>query len=214
MTFNPGTKQWAEAALTVSPRGEASKFVVYDPRTDAIIRFYYNGARGLTSQVIDLTTGQTAETVHRGDANGKRVNDARLGQEYAGIDVEGRRVWLIEPVHGRLYRYDIDLRRLAYEADTPVKNPTGGSHWPWDSAMPVWDLVNRVLLWPHIPSYSRPTVTLFIYYPDRRAWEQDAPAQVDGRPITGNVAVFDPVQNALLVMGRGSDRVFLYRYGP
>jgi len=215
MTFDPGTREWTEAPFRAGPSGEATKFAVYDPVTDSIIRFYYHGGSGMTSQVIALPGGSVKDTRQAGSANGKPLGNARLGEEYAAIDVEGRRVWLIEPVQGRLYRYGIDSKAMVYEADTPASNPTGGDYWPWDCAMPVWDSVNRVLLWPHIPNFSRPVVTLHIYDPKLRTWETAPPAMANGEPVRGNAAVFDPVNNVLVMTGR-SPYVYLYRYreGP
>jgi hypothetical protein len=81
--------------------------------------------------------------------------------------------------------------------------------------MPVWDTVSRVLLWPYYADGEAAVVTLYAYHPDGRGWERLPGALPDGRPVQGRHAVFDPAQNALLVMGpkTGSAPVFLFRYG-
>jgi hypothetical protein len=217
MIFDPRTRKWSLAPFTVQPVGERSKFAVYDPQTDSAIRFYFDGGRGLTSQTINLATGEVSLTVQRGAANGERINNARVGEEYLAIDVPGRHVWVIEPVQGRLYRYDIDTRTLRYEADTPVKNVKAKgpeAYWPWDCAMPIWDPVDQALLWPHIPNFSQPDITLYAYHPDTKTWTQLPSTDRDGNTVRGNVAVFDPVRRALVVMGR-SHHVYVYTYtGP
>jgi hypothetical protein len=67
---------------------------------------------------------------------------------------------------------------------------------------------------------SRPK--LLIYHPDTNSWETEASTRGDGHEVRGNAAVFDPVNNALLVMGGLTDggdvdpsvtHFFLYRYG-
>ena len=88
--------------------------------------------------------------------------------------------------------------------------------------MPVFDSVNNVLLYPYINSLADSRPTLLIYHPDTDTWETDSMYQPDGREVRGNSAVFDPIHNALIVIG-GLDLngdidptvtyFFLYRYG-
>jgi hypothetical protein len=79
-----------------------------------------------------------------------------------------------------------------------------------------------VLLWPQLPNALDGYVRLHVYHPDTNTWEQDVPVTQPRRlTVRGNSAVFDPIQNALLLIGglKGGDvdpaiqHFFLYRYG-
>ncbi|MBI1893826.1 MAG: hypothetical protein HYS14_06945 [Candidatus Rokubacteria bacterium] len=210
MTFDPITKQWAVPNRTMSHLNGGVKFAVYDPVTDAIIRFIGSG-------IQHYAIASNRESVYLYD---NVLQEARLTEEYGAIDPVGRVIYVIEPVQGRLYRYWIDQRRLEFVVNTPVSNPVppGGAddYWPWNSAMPIWDSINGVLLWPRIRDFSTANITLYIYHPDTGQWEKDAMVQPNGLPVRGNTAVFDPDQNVLMVLGGTYPRneyLFLYRYG-
>lgn len=212
MTFDPVTKVWKDPQRTAGVTGEATKFAQHDPVTDTIIRFYFDGGSGASSLVYNITTDTWTPKVH----TGSDVNDAYLGEEYSALDVEGRLIWLIDIVKGKLYKYNIDTRQLSYVTQTPAKNVQTGETAPYDCAMPIWDSVNKVLLWPHISNFGDARITLYIYHPATNTWETDRMVQPDGLTVTGNSAVFDPYQNALLVMGGrayATPYLFLYRYG-
>ncbi|MBI1892595.1 MAG: hypothetical protein HYS14_00550 [Candidatus Rokubacteria bacterium] len=218
MTFDPASRTWAAPNRTANGFG-AIKFAVYDSQTDSIIRFTTNGS-GPVAQHYDIATDTYHEYVFGLDPYDEVMRQALFGEEYYAIDAPGRVIWLIEPVQGRLYRYWIDQRQLEFVANTPVTNPVppGGAddYWPWDSAMPIWDSVNRVLLWPRIRDFSTANITLYIFHPDTGQWEQDAMVQPNGLPVRGNTAVFDPDQNVLMVLGGtypANPYLFLYRYG-
>jgi hypothetical protein len=71
-------------------------------------------------------------------------------------------------------------------------------------------------LWPQIANRNG-IVTLFAYDPTSKQWEKMPMNQPEGLRVIGPDAIFDPVQNALMVLG-GTGRpfnqhLFLYRYG-
>jgi hypothetical protein len=206
MTFDPATRTWTDTGRSRGVVGEAAKFAHYDPVSDTIVRFYYDGGDGAASLVYDIATDKWTKTVHR-DPRNRRLNDARLGEEYSALDPDKRVLYLIEPVQGRLYQYKLDTRELVDLGETPATAE-------WGSAMPIWDSVNRVLLWPRIPNFSKAHVTLYVYHPDARRWEQMAMIQPQGLAVRSNVAVFDPIHNVLVLMGgHHNNDLFLYRYG-
>ncbi len=219
MTFDPMTKAWTVPKRTLTGTGEAYKFASYDPVTDQIIRFAFGG-QGFTAQHYDIKTDTYTTVVPVRTTNSVDVTDTRVNEEYHAIDVEGRVIYVIEPVQGKLFAYHLETKSLEFLVDTPVKNPriedANKEPWPWDCAMPIWDSVNKVLLWPHIRDFSTARITLYIYDPYTKIWEKDTMIQPEGLPVRGNSAVFDPMANALLVLGGTSPNnhyLFLYRYG-
>jgi hypothetical protein len=130
--------------------------------------------------------------------------------------VAGQVIYFIGWVSGHLYRYNIgpdtitDLGAVPSSA-LPLRE---------NSQMPIWDSVNNVLLWPRITTFGQDTgdpqrITLYIYKPGV-GWETDVMYQPDGLIVRGNSAVFDPLQNILLVAGARSNpngHFFIYRYG-
>jgi hypothetical protein len=217
MTFDPATGKWA-----VAPRNPAAvddglrnmKFAQYDPKEDAILRFYWHGGEGMGVAVYDARTGLQKRYSLASDTRGKYLNNSRLNEEYSALDPEGRHLYVVSPLDGRLLRYDLDRRKMTLLADAPVPRTDQGR------AMLVWDSVSKVLLWLHLANLDG-YLTLYIYHPDTNTWEKDPMRQPQGLPVRGNSAVFDPAQNALLVMGglRHGDfdpaltHFFLYRYG-
>jgi hypothetical protein len=82
--------------------------------------------------------------------------------------------------------------------------------------MPVWDSVNQVLYFVQYTDPDGAAITLHVYDPRTARWTFNVPMNVpkDG-PVRGRHAIFDPIQNVLLVMGAKLDkspRIFLWRY--
>jgi hypothetical protein len=148
------------------------------------------------------------------------INDAHLGSEYLAADFAGRYIYFIDPNHYRLLRIHMDTQQAEIMAPIPEIDPNRPSTLQ-DFTIPVWDSVNRVLLYPYLPALAGARPRLLIYHPDTNTWEIDAMYQPDGMTVRGNSAVFDPIQNALLVIGGLNDagdldptvtHFFLYRY--
>jgi hypothetical protein len=206
MTFNPATKKWTLVNAPLADSfTEYYKFANYDPVTDTIIMPYGSGSGGIA--IFDIKSNSWQKV-----PGGDQFN---VGQEYSAIDVQGRVVYLIDPTAGALWRYNIDSQTFTYVKDTPA-----GTRSAEDVAMPIWDSVNKVLLWPQTPNHAG-VITLWVYHPDTNQWENKPTNQPNGLLVQGNSAVFDPYQNVLLVMG-GIDfsgqlpppqHLFLYRYG-
>lgn len=206
ITFDPTTRSWTVPGIPMETTYVGVRlYAQYDEKTDSIIRFYsHNGAAVAT---YDIKANSWMK---------KRFpsGNATLGKEYTALDPAKRVIYVIEPVQAKLYRYDIDKQDLRAIADTPT-----GSRYSW--TMPVWDSVNRVLLFPQYFETSR--IHLHAYHPDPNTWERDITVNNPGtHNVGGTNAVFDPVQNVLLVMGgRGNEKLaqgkipnlYLYRYG-
>jgi len=212
MAFDPQSRTWAKIGTLGRQRG---LFAQYDPITDSIISFRFDGGYGSVVDLYHVDRDRWETVGLRTDTAGRFVGDARLTNEYAAIDVAGRAVYVISPLEGRLLRYNIDARSITWVADTPVRMAG------LDFTVLVWDSVSRVLLWPHIPNLDGQPVTLYVYHPQTKMWERDPMHQPAGYAVRGNSAVFDPSQNVLLLIGglRESDldpslrHFFLYRYG-
>jgi len=90
-----------------------------------------------------------------------------------------------------------------------------------DVVFPVWDSVSRVVIWPYVKDHCGKVERLFVYSPSANAWTDVPLVPPEGLPIRGNVAIFDPAQNAMLLAGSvfcedigKQTHMFLYRHGP
>ncbi len=95
-----------------------------------------------------------------------------------------------------------------------------------DIPLLAFDSVNRVLYW--LTARESAGSRIWVYHPDPTGWTKGRWEKIDmmtpdGVQARGNVLVFDPTQNALLLMGgvnwnnepdpSYNRYLFLYRYG-
>ena len=209
MSFDPVTRKWdfprrkSSASIGLIPGNQ--RFAQYDPGTDTIIQFGYDNLPFVA--IYDLQADTWTKKRFTGNA--------RLGWEYSAIDVEKRLIYVIEPSErsrSKLYRVKIDTKEFTLLCDAPQAT--------FKQAQPVWDSVNKVLLWfadrydEHIEQVGK----FHVYHPETNTWEEDRPMhQPEGLIVRGNHVVFDPYQNVLLLMGglypSANPYLFLYRYG-
>lgn len=196
MTFDPATQKW-EATERTRLKG-TNAFAQYDPATDTIVMFTPNGAA-----VYDVQSDKW--TNHRFG-----LGQLDISHHYSAIALEKRVIYAIAPHRKQLLKYDMDRRTAGFISDAPpYEEPR-----PAD-AMPIWDSVNKVLLFPQ---WMKGVTSFHVYHPDTNTWERNIPInQPEGITVTGRQAVFDPYQNVLLLMGstskEASPHLFLYRYG-
>ena len=245
LTFDPATNKWSDPGAATEPigsppgSGERPKNAIYDPVTDSI---YRSGSdyRGLIWTVYHIAKNTwevfqtpcapaTKEWPASGPCapSGTYINDSSLGWEYLAADVTNRKIYAIDPVHYRLFQFDMDKHTVAIKAPIPEPNPariaqSRSLSWTLkDFTLPVFDSVNNVLLYPYIDS-APSRLKLLIYHPNTNTWEADPMHQPEGLEVRGNSAVFDPIHNVLMVIGGLNPNgdldptvthFFLYRYG-
>jgi hypothetical protein len=212
MTYNPASRTWTVPAIPQAPSGTTGNFTQYDPVTDTFIRFVKSGGGGPRAMIYAPTTN-TWQQVDSPIKDNESYHD--LGTT---IDVVGRKMYVISKTG--LIQYDIDAKTFANLGPVPdlfyVENK------------PVWDSVNRVLLWPVFGDLDCPDAAagcqeqlrLHAYSPATKTWETNiASSQLpDGTLVKGRHAIFDPKQNVLVAWGNVWNRpngggFFLFRYG-
>ena len=224
MSFSVATGLWADAN---KPAWDAvysglQVFSQYDVVTDAVIMFSSYSA-------YHYRTDGSAERVPFGvDSNGVDNGNAYIWDEYTAFDETNRIIYAIDPGNAKIYGYYIDRRELRYLGPAPA-----GSQY--DQSMPLWDSLNRVVLWPQVlpldGSGNAVPIRFHVYHPDTNTWETNLPvnAPVDllgnvvrdanGNtiPVLGRVSVYDPSENVLILTGVNAANpvpyLFLYRYG-
>jgi hypothetical protein len=207
MTFDPVTRTWSDQAakgFSAGPDVGETWMSVYDPVKDQIIRFGFNGGSGGVANILDLASKKWNVVPLGLNGLGREV---RINKEYLAADLAGRYIYAIDGLAGRLHRWEMNGRRLKDLGPVP-----GGSMGTENDTYPVWDSVNKVLLWCRTSSN-----TFHVYHPDVRRW-QSLPIVTSppGLPLLARVAVFDPTHNVLILMGGvepSSPFMFLFRYG-
>ncbi|MGH7397282.1 MAG: hypothetical protein ACRELW_07080, partial [Candidatus Rokuibacteriota bacterium] len=205
--FDFGTNTWKLPPYGPPPKGYGgdigASFGVYDPVTDAVYRF--RNHHGGVMEVLYRKTNQWEQTplgIPRTNAN----------RDQSAIDVKGRNIYAISRRMRALMRYSISAKRVVETVEMPAKwIPPASSIESWL----VFDPINRVVLIPVSESDNFDGVLhgLAIYHVDDKRWEwEDAPTT--GFQVSGNTLGFDPVNNALMLLGRNKDQHWwLYRYG-
>jgi hypothetical protein len=210
LTFNPVTKKWSRNNFPYF----VGQHAVYDPITDALYSLTDNGLF-----IYNITTG-VRETLWIPD----NLNLGYLQRNNIyDIDVVGRAFYFINmgnPYQGQpnrisnLGRFNIDSRTWEDLGPTPQQDNL-------IAPLTAWDSVNKVFLWWTM--WEEAVSTLWIYHPDTKTWEKDALYQPEGIRPRGNFFAFDPIHNALMLMGGVNwnsepdpsyqHHLFLYRYG-
>ncbi len=238
MTFDPVTKKYQHPVGTWHGY-DATYYAVYDPVKDAIFMFDHHGGMGtlVLEYTIATDTWRTIQTSLATD--GTYINNAHINVNMPTIDVEGRYIYVISKytLDGVLLRYNIDQGTMTIASrNLPAAPLNAYTHIQWDP-------VNKVLLWPYMSSYDAYIDALYIWHPDTQTWETDispstlvtlrnpstgqrydqvVAASQEGLPVRGNMAFFDKLNNALLLVGGVADsdsespndtHLFLYRYG-
>ncbi len=212
--FNFATNTWSLPPYGPPPgKGgyggdEGSSFGVYDPVTDAVYRFRRVGNTSM--EILDRATNSW-EQIPLG-TEGTGVGETRANRDQPAIDVRGRSIYVISWRMRALIRYSIPAKRVIETTPMPPKwiEPfTPGDHETWMT----FDPINRVLLIPVARDFYGLLVGLAIYHVDAKKWEWDDPPRT-GPQVSGNVVGFDPVNNAMIFLGRSKAQVWwLYRYG-
>jgi hypothetical protein len=194
MSFDPVSRQWAilgsgEPGPDVSDSWQS----VLDPATDTIHRF------GVTLRANRYRVGPQKWSVSGMPA----IN---IWKEYLAADFDGRAVYAIDGLTGRLYRYSLDWGSFKDLGMVP-----GGALGATNQTYLAWDSLNKVLFW------HKEGTAFYAYHPDTRAWESlPLASSVPGVNARGRLLIYDPGQNVLFLYG-GSDAstpyMFIYRYG-
>ncbi|OYV83374.1 MAG: hypothetical protein B7X04_04480, partial [Parcubacteria group bacterium 21-54-25] len=214
MTFNPTTQKWTDVSSNIDgPYGNNWKSV-YDPKTDTIIRFGVTGGSGAVASVYDIATNSWTDYGLGSTAQG---STAQISDGFAALDLADRIIYVMDPFHGRLMRYNMDAHTLTDLGPIPggARGPTG-----FFETYIAWDSVSKVLLWFNSQGNSASPVSFYAYHPSTGTWETLSTA-ISGVPgvttVTGRDLVYDPYDNVLLLGGDvepvSPHYYFLYRYG-
>jgi len=205
MTFDPVTRKWTDRGSNIGA-SQDTWMSNYDPLTDTLIRIGFSGGSGAIASVYRITKNVWTDYSLGLNAKGEVI---RLYHEYAAIDLEGRAVYGIDGISGRLHRYRIDKHRIEDLGPVP-----GGAFGLGNKTHIAWDSINKVLAW-----YDYERRAFHIYHPDTRKWESNLPIATDiaGVNAQGRLLVFDPQQNVYLLMGGTESDIkpyfYIYRYG-
>jgi hypothetical protein len=194
MSFDPVARRWAIVGSgDPGPDPSDSWQSILDPVTDTIHRF------GVTMRANRYNIASRRWSV-------SGMPPLNIWKEYLAADIEGRAVYAIDGLAGRLHRYNIDSGSFKDLGPIP-----GGSLRTTNQTYLAWDSLNKVLFW------HKEGTAFFAYHPQTRGWETlSIASNVSGVNARGRLLIYDPGQNALLLFGgsdTGTPYIFLYRYG-
>jgi hypothetical protein len=194
MSFDPVTRRWAILGSgDPGPDAADTWQSVLDPVTDTLIRF------GMTMRVNRYNLAQQRWAV-------SRMPSVNIWKEYLAADIEGRAVYAIDGLTGRLHRYGIDSGSFTDLGPVP-----GGPIGYTNLTYAAWDSLNKTLFWHKEGS------AFLAYHPETRTWETLSIAtNMPGVNARGRLLFYDPGQNVLLLFGgsdAGTPYLFLYRHG-
>lgn len=203
MTFDPGARRWTAQSANIN--GTSNWSAHYDPATDTITKFRWDGTFGQIAAVYDIASDKWTEHRLGKNATGADVRFSTI----SAIDREQRVIYSIDgEASGRLYRYRMDDHRVDDLGVVP-----GGATRFWECYI-AWDSVSRVLFY-----YDYGRRGFHVYDPEEGTWKKSLPTETDipGVRAQGRLLVFDAYQNLMLLMG-GSDpdltpHMYVYRYG-
>jgi hypothetical protein len=215
MAFNLTTKAWEVPSVAVEPINpptqQRSKNACYDSVTDSIWRAAYDSGTFVWLKYNIVANKwdryETARTT-----SGEYVNYVDPGFEYIACDIVGRKIYLIDPIQYRLIEFDMTKTGVRFRAPIPEPNPeriklSRATTFTFkDFTIPVWDSVNKVLLYPYLDCVGcaapfSSVVKLLIYNPATDRWETDPMTHADGQMVMAASAVFDPTNNVLMTIG-------------
>jgi hypothetical protein len=209
LIFDFATNTWSLPPWPAPPKryggDDSSTFGVYDPVSDQVIRYRYDGSG--TLEMLSLTTN-TWQVVRLGSVLPSRTTDqAALAQSYAyrsqlAIDVTGRAVYWVAPFKRQLQRFRLD-QPAGYTGEVVAAMPAD-----WRSSIDssqeiymVFDPVHRVLLMPSVPWLVGEVTGLAIYHVDSGVTEwESVPLNLVDR-IRGTVWGFDEASGCLRAFG-------------
>jgi hypothetical protein len=207
MTFDPKTKAWAHYDSNANGRGSSTWYSVYDPVTDTIIRPSPSSTMG----IYDIKAKRWTNIPMGLNAIGRSPN---IQQVMYATDYEKRRIFIIDPIHGRLHRWNMDARTLSDIGPIPNGPMKEGSSILSDKGYCVWDSNAKVLI-----HYRFRRKGVFVYHPDETPprWEVADYPLAKGSPaglrVHWNGAAFDPVNNVMVgIGGEGSDYIWILRF--
>ena len=205
MTFDPLTRSWADYDKNINGTGSDTWYSVYDPVTDTLIRPSPNSTMGIyaieAKKWRNYPLGKNAAGL-----------SPQVGRVHYATDYEKRRIFMIDPIRGRLHRWNMDAHTLSDLGPIPG-GPITGSSVIADKGYCVWDSSAKVLI-----HYRYLRGGVFVYHPDETPprWQMtnyplsaDAPG---GLQVHWNGAAFDPVNNVLIGIG-DTNYLWIFRYG-
>jgi hypothetical protein len=207
LTFDFGTNTWRQAGWKRPPGGwggdNGATWGVYDPVSDALLRYRWDGSWGSNMEGLDLKTGEW-EQLRLGATAADRRHDGALRESWAvrsqlALDSRGRAVYFVAPGKRALIRYVI-ARRSAEVAGTlpPEWRPPTGTD---QEVYTVFDPVHRVVIVLSVPNLGGEVLGLAVFDVERGTWEWiPAPTDLLHR-VMGNLAVYEEHSGAVVLLG-------------
>jgi len=216
LNFNLATDQW-EAVPFPPPHPEwvgawagnqygsdgNSTWGVYDPTSDSLLTYFWDGNRGAYMERLYLSTGKWTNTAV---GYGFLRVDNDLQTSYAhrsqiALDEQGRAVYISTP-RNRLFRYKLDVRNSG-EA-VPTSHAPKQCVTPNDSSQEIYmvfDSDHRAVLRICTPNLGGEVIGIAAYFVDTDTWVW-YPAPVDQEhPVLANTFCYSPACRCVIGTG-------------
>lgn len=204
-SFEPATRTWARVTTDGGPDAVDAWQSVYDPASDALIRFGYNGGCGFAVDAFSLPS-KTWSRLTCGQVNALG-QDIRVQNPHLAFDVANRIIYAVDVFNGRLFRYHIATTVMEDLGPVP-----GGPFGTTDGTVfgPLsFDSAHQILLF-----IRNDTGQALAYHPDTATWE---PLTITMDPPSAafpfvRTLKYHPALDLHFMVGYNSGNLYVFRY--
>jgi len=187
-------------------------FSVYDPVSDAVYGFAWDGDWGNVLWKLDLTTNTWTKTQIGQSPYDDSLRNNYLSHSQVVLDVTGRKLYVMSMAGMNDLMY-VDLAVPGHTgAWAPNKSAPASCVQLDDNAQEkyaVFDTDHRAVISPCVPNTGGEVVGVAVYFVDTATWAY-SPAPVNNNdpnpPVLANAFVYSPAAHA--VLATGGHRIF------
>ncbi len=193
MAFDPLLRKWErfdDMPGVDNGDGRASWWAVYDPQTDTILKAFVGGPK-MGSYSLSTKKWQFYTP------SGWPFSGGVWPKAHAAADIAGRRIFMVDADRGRLFKWDIDAKKMVDLGSVP---PGGQINTDGTRGYAVWDSAAKALIVMHYD----PAKGIYLYHPDETParWEKtDFPTEGHAGPVHWRSATYDVVNNVIIALG-------------
>jgi len=193
--FNPSTRTWSLVGIN-APDPAQNWDAVYDPVTDKLFNFNYNGGSGAFAQIYNIKTQTWSKT--------GSLPTFRVGSGTLAVDWVARNIYTIDGWSKTLLAFNMDTL-AAKIVSTKVPGIDDSRNVPDISPQIIWDPVNK-LLYYGINNYGGSVAQFYAWNPQTDTWTSLSvtPYNEPSIRVILSTLFYDPVLQVIGAFGVGN----------